>query len=166
MIYVEFSEYKTLYGDKAISRADFERLSWDACRKLDVMTSGIDNVKKLKVAFPADEDNAETVKRCVCKLIDTMSQIEKAADTINQGRGYIETANGLQGKVVSSVSAGNESVSYSAGGKNETVIDKAVADKVAQDKLYTDIIIEYLSGVTDANGVNLLYMGRYPYRIE
>lgn len=166
MAYVEFSEYKTLYGDKAIPEADFNRLSWDACRKLDTMTSGIDNVKKLKVAFPIDEDDAEAVKRCICKLIDTMSQIENATDVIDQGRGYIETANGLQGKVVSSVSAGNESVSYSAGGKNETIIDKALADKSVQEKLYRDIVTECLSGVADANGVNLLYMGRYPYRVE
>ena len=166
MTYIDYEYYKTLYDDKAIPEADFKRLSWDACRKVDVMTSGVDNVKKLKVAFPTDEDDAEAVKRCVCKLIDTMSQIENAVDTINQGRGYIETANGLQGRVVSSVSAGNESVSYSAGGKNETIIDKALADKSVQEKLYRDIVTECLSGVADANGVNLLYMGRYPYRVE
>lgn len=166
MAYIDYEYYKTLYDDKAIPEIDFNRLSWDACRKLDVLTSGIDNVKKLKIAFPTDEDDAEAVKRCICKLIDTMSQIEKAADVIIQGRGYIETANGLQGKVVSSVSAGNESISYSAGGKNETVIDKALVDKSVQEKLYIDIVTECLSGVADANGVNLLYMGRYPYRIE
>lgn len=166
MEYVDYGYYQALYGNKAIPDADFNRLSWEACRKLDVMTSGVDNVKKLKAAFPVNEDDAEAVRRCICKLIDAMSQIEKTADAINQGRGYVETVNGLQGKIVSSVSAGNESVSYSAGGRNETVIDKAIADKAAQDKLYADIITECLSGATDANGVNLLYMGRYPYRVE
>ena len=46
-----------------------------------------------------------------------------------------------------------------------TAIDKALSDKAAEAQLYTDTIREYLSGVSDANGVNLLFMGRYPYRI-
>jgi len=43
-----------------------------------------------------------------------------------------------------------------------TLIDKCLADKEAQKQLYDDKIRDYLSGITDANGVNLLYMGIYP----
>ena len=43
-----------------------------------------------------------------------------------------------------------------------TLIDKCLADKEAQKQLYSDTIRDYLSGVADANGVSLLYMGMYP----
>lgn len=161
MLYTDKTFYTAIYGE--IDDAAFKRLCWAACRKLDTATTGVDSFKKLRNAFPVDADDAETVKRCVCELIHLMWQIETAEQTANQGRGYIETANGLQGKVVSSVSAGNESISYATGSAGSaTLIDKALVDKAIRDKLFADTITECLSGVTDANGVNLLYMGPYP----
>ena len=67
-------------------------------------------------------------------------------------------------KQVASKSAGNESISYVTSGSSgtATLIDKCLADKEAQKQLYDDKIRNYLSGITDANGVNLLYMGIYP----
>lgn len=170
MGYVNYGYYKSLYGDKAIPEADFNRLAWNAGRKLDIATTGIDNVRKLAVAFPTNDYSAEAVKRCAVALIDTMHRIEQAEETARSAQGYITRDDGsLQGKVVSSVSAGNESISYSVSGGNSssaTLIDKALSDKTVQEQLYKDTIAEYLSGVADANGVNLLYMGRYPYRVE
>lgn len=160
-MYITIDEYSAIYD--AMDGKVFDRLAFDACRMVDIHTTGIDNVKKLKIAFPTDEDDAQSVKRCICKLVYTMSQIEDTEKAANQGKGYTETENGIRGKVITSVSAGNESISYSAGGGSSvTLIDKALADKSVQDKLFSDTIREYLSGVTDANGVNLLYMGRYP----
>lgn len=168
-MYVDYEYYKSIYGDKAIPEADFNRLSWDACRKLDVATTGIDNVRKLKAAFPTDEDDAESVKRCVCELVSIAYKLEQAEQTAQNAKGYITREDGsLQGKVVSSVSAGNESISYSVSGgsgSSATMIDKALSDKAVQEQLYRNIITEYLSGVADANGVNLLYAGRYPHEL-
>lgn len=162
-MYITFDDFCAIYCP--IDERDFNRLAFDACRLVDARTTGIDNVKKLKIAFPTDEDDAQAVKRCICKLIYTMAQIEEAEKAVNQGKGYTETENGIRGKVITSVSAGNETISYSAGGSSSTtLIDKALADKTVQDKLFSDTIREYLSGVTDANGVNLLYMGSYPRR--
>lgn len=169
MAYISYEYYKSLYGDKAIPEADFNRLSWDACRKLDVATTGIDNVKKLKVAFPVDEDDAETVRRCACKLIEIASEIAAAEERIKSLHGLVEREDGtVTSKLVSSISAGTESISYATGGTSggSTLIDSVLADKGAQEQLYRDTISEYLSGVADANGVNLLYMGKYPYRLE
>ncbi len=165
MAYIDKAFYISVYGsvDSAMDDLTFNRLCWDACRKLDVATTGVDGWKKLKRSPPADADDLEAVKRCASQLIHLMWQIETAERIANQGRGYTETANGLQGKVVSSVSAGNESVSYATSSTGvATLIDKALTDKVAREKLFADTITEYLSGVTDANGVNLLYMGPYP----
>lgn len=170
MTYIDYEYYKSIYGDKAIPESDFNRLSWEAGRKLDIATTGIDNVKKLKAAFPVDEDDAETVRRCACKLIEIAASIEQAEETARRAQGYITREDGtVISKQISSVSAGNESISYvTSGGSSSgaTLIDKALSDKDVQERLYRDTITEYLSGVADANGVNLLFMGAYPCRLE
>lgn len=163
MTYIDIAYYSDLYG--AIDTADFNRLSWDACRKLDHHTTGIDNVRKLSVAFPTEEYAAESVRRCCAKLLNLIHQIEQAEKTACQANGYTATENGLRGNVISSVSAGNESISYAANNSTATEIDKAVSDSAAREKLFADVINTYLSGVSDSNGVNLLYMGRYPRRL-
>ena len=169
MAYVNYEYYKSLYETPAISETEFNRYAFDACRKIDIATTGVDNIKKLKVAFPVDEDDAEAVKRCVVAVIDLMDLIKKAEDAASSAKGYIERADGtIQGKVITSVTAGNESISFSSAGSSgsATLIDKALADKSVQRQMYKDIITEYLSGVSDANGVNLLYMGKYPYLVR
>ena len=164
MAYVDYDYYKSLYGDKAIPETDFNRLSWDACRKLDAATTGIGNVRKLQVAFPTDEYSAEAVRRCACELVRIAYELEQAEERAKAAQGYITREDGtVMSKQVASVSAGTESVSYVTGSstKGSTLIDTVLTDKVAQEQLYKDTINEYLSGVEDANGVNLLCMGRY-----
>ncbi len=158
MAYVDFSYCTTLYCD--IPAVTFNRLVWDAERKVDNATTGVDGVKKLRVSFPTDEDDAENVKRCICKLIHLMYQVE----TAEQAASRVSTENGLRGGIVSSVSAGNESISYATSGA--TMVEKAVSDRSVLEKELRDTIREYLSGVTDANGVNLLYMGAYPVEVK
>ncbi len=159
-MYIQYEEYTDLYD--SIDQKLFNRLLYDACRYIDRLTTGIDGVKKLKVAFPVDEDSAKSVKHCAAKIVNVLLQIQEAEKSASMGRGYIQTENGLQGKVISSVAAGNESVSFSSGGNQKIAIDAAVSDLSARDNLIFSTIREYLSGMTDANGVNLLYMGVYP----
>lgn len=168
MAYVDYEYYKTLYGEeKAIPETDFNRLLWDAEREIDKATSGVDNVRKLKVAFPTNEEDAEAVKRCVCALVEFLKQIEDTERNANSLGQYAERADGsLQGKVVSSVSAGNESISYAVGKSADTAISNAIKDLHSKDMAVYQFITSKLSGVSDANGVNLLFGGRYPYRVE
>lgn len=174
MGYVDYEYYKSLYGNKAIPEADFNRLSWDACQKLNVATTGIDNVRKLKVAFPVDEDDAETVKRCACKLIEKLYEIKQEEDSAKNSHGYITREDGtIMGKIVTSLSAGNESMSMSSGSADEkTSAWKAAHDPAEKEKQLNEIISGgngfsgMLSGVTDANGVNLLFTGPYPCKFE
>ena len=167
MAYVDFGYYKTIYGEKAVTEADFNRLSWYAEREIDKATSGVDNVRKLKVAFPTNEEDAEAVKRCVCALVDFLNQMETAERNANSVGQYTERADGsLQGKVVSSVSAGNESISYAVGKSADTAISNAIKDLQSKEVAIHQLIASRLSGVSDANGVNLLFGGRYPYRVE
>ena len=162
MGYVTYDYYKSIYGEDSMPETDFNRLSWEACRKVDTLT-----LNKLKFAFPTNEDDAEAVRRCVCKLIEIAGQIEAANKRVTEGQGYITDESGaLRGKVVSSVSSGSESISYTAKAEGgSTLIDAVLSDKAAQERLYRDTVREYLSLVPDSNGVNLLYAGiPYPRR--
>ena len=69
MAYIDYEYYSSLYGEKGISETDFNRLLWDAEREVDKATSGVDGIKKLKIAFPTTEYDVEAVKRCVSELV-------------------------------------------------------------------------------------------------
>lgn len=157
-MYITYDQYVKLYRPVE----NFELLQFEACRYLDKYTTGIDGVKKLKIAFPTDEDSAASVRHCAAKIICILSQIQAVENSALAARGYEKTESGLKGKIVSSVSAGNESISYSDSGMQKTIIDAAAIDASVKNKLIGDTVREYLSGITDANGVNLLYAGRYP----
>lgn len=162
--YIDHSFYTSIYGD--IPEADFNRLLWDSQRRLDNETTGIDGYRKLQEAFPTNEYDNESVKRCLCKLVDTAKQIEEAEESARNARGYVQRTDGsYQSKIVASASAGNESISYASGSSSATItaIDTALANFSEREKLYHNIIVESLMGIKDANGINLLYMGRYPH---
>ena len=167
MAYVDYEYYKTLYGEKALAEADFKRLLWDAEREIDKTTSGVDGVRKLQVAFPTSDYDAEAVKRCAVELVNFLYKLEEAENNANSVGRYTERADGsLQGKVVSSVSAGNESISYAVGKTSDTAISTAIKSVKDRELTVYAFIASRLSSVSDANGVNLLFGGRYPYRVE
>ena len=156
MAYITLPEYTAIYG--AIDSQDFSRLSWEASRLMDIHTTGVDGFKKLSEAIPTDADDLECVTRCCAALIHLMSEIENAEQSVT---GYTVRADGtVVSKAVSSISSGSESITFANGAT--TALGAAVGDSAAREKMYADTIKKYLSGVTDANGVNLLYMGAYP----
>lgn len=164
-MYVDYEYYYALYDESAALEPTFNRLAWDACRKLDIATTGHDGIQKLKLAYPTDEYAIEHVKRCACALVQNAYELETAEANARTAQGYTHREDGsLQGRVVSSVSAGNESISYAtaANASNATLTDKAMASLSVREQVERDIITRYLSGVTDVNGVSLLYMGVYP----
>lgn len=161
-MYITLEEYTQIYD--AIDEKSFNRLCFDACRVMDIHTTGIDNIKKLKLFFPTAEDDAHAVKHCAAKLVNLLYQIQEAETAASMGRGYTETEQGLQRRIISRVEAGNEAISYSETKSANTSIDAAVEDKTVCNKLMAETIWEYLSGVQDDNGVNLLFMGKYPRR--
>lgn len=166
MAYVDYEYYKSLYREKAIPETEFTRLLWDAEREIDKATSGVDGVKKLRVAFPTSNYDAEVVKRCVVELVNFLYKLEEAENNANSVGQYTERADGsLQGKVVSSVSAGNESISYAVGKSAETAISNATKSLQDKDMTVYAFITSRLYGTSDANGVNLLFGGRYPCRM-
>lgn len=163
MGYVTYDYYKSIYGEDSMSETDFNRLSWEACRRVDTLT-----LNKLKFAFPTNEDDIEAVRRCICKLIEIAGQIEAANKRVSEGQGYVldEATGAMRGKTITSKTSGSESLSFSAKAEgSSTLIDAVLSDKAAQERLYRDTVREYLSLVPDSNGVNLLYAGiPYPRR--
>lgn len=157
-MYINFDQYVKLYG----TVENFELLQFEASRYLDKYTTGVDGVKKLKEAFPTDEYSAAAVRFCAAKIVNILSQIQTAENSAISAKGYEKTNAGIKGKVIASMSAGNESVSYTDSGSQQTAIDAAVMDVSAKEKLIAQTIRSYLSGISDANGVNLLYAGGYP----
>lgn len=166
MAYVDYEYYKSLYGEENISEIDFNRVLWNAEREVDKATTGIDGVKKLKVAFPLDDDG-EIVKRCIVELVNFLYKLEEAEKNANSLYQLTERNDGtMQGKVISSVSAGNESISFAVGKSSDTALGNAVKGFQSREEIIYQLIRSYLSGVSDANGVNLLFAGKYPYKVE
>lgn len=144
-----YADYALLYGENQEVEKAFARYSWEAERVVNDMTTGVDGICKLKVAFPTAEYDVECVKRAMAAVIDKMAQVDSMSRKL------------ASGGVVKSRSAGNESISYETGGEIAT----AAASQSEQRRLYSSVIEQYLRDVADANGVNLLYRGLYPYKV-
>ena len=155
-MYITYDEYVQYYDP--IDEKAFNRNCRDACGLLNLYTTGIANFRKLEKAFPENENDAEAVRLCAAKLTNTLYLIEQVQAT----SGHVVTEHGAHGKVISSISSGNESISYATNAG--TSIDKAASDRAAKAALVNEIITGGLSGINDKNGVPLLYMGPYPRR--
>lgn len=154
-MYADIEYYNSLYDE--IDAQTYNRHGWHAAKLLDKYTTGVDGVRKLQKAFPSDLDAQEAVKRCECALVNLLLQIEQAEKA---GAASTRADGTVVSGAVSSVSSGAESISYAAG---NTAINAAAADNSARERLISSTVREYLSAEKDANGVNLLYMGVYPY---
>lgn len=150
MAFVDYEFYKNLYGTSAVASSDFGRIAWMAEKAACDATTGVDGICKLTEAFPENERDAEAVKRCICALVDLMAQVEKA------------NADAAGGKVVASMHAGNESVTYAVNGGT---VGAVLSSKASQDLLYRQTVDSYLRGTKDKNGVNMLFKGVYPFVI-
>lgn len=160
-MYVTYSDYLSLYGEK-ITEETFNILAFDACKVADKVTAGVDGIRKLKVAFPTDEDDAETVKRAICGVIDLMAEVSNMEKKLQATGDYsVDIDGNIRYKVIDSVSDGSESIHYAVG-TGSTLASTLVADYNARKAIYLDIMKEALRGARDDNGVNLLFAGMYP----
>lgn len=153
-MYLTYQEYTAVAGVE-MTTADFSRYEFDAELIVDRYTTGIDNVKKLRIAFPTDPVDAMAVKRCICALVDALCRFERA------DLSSVSINGTATGGVVASVSSGSESISY-ATGADVSALAGAVKTLAGRDEYLGAVVRKYLSGRTDANGVNLLFGGVYP----
>lgn len=162
-MYTDFEYYKTTYGGKILkSDGDFNHFARKAERRLDVITA-----MKLQFAFPVKEKDVEAVKDCLCELSEFLYQVDTYQNAAMESVGVVAQSDGtVKGKVVSSITSGSESISYSAGGSASTSVMEAAKDKKVLDTIIYGMVQDGLSGVPDANGVNLLFAGAYPRKRE
>lgn len=144
MAYADYEFYKNKYFGDTIAEDDFPKWIEKASRQMDVFT-----FRRLLSAYPTDEYTDRQIKLCVCELAEKMMETDKylkASALTEQGHS----------SVVKSVSAGSESITYATG---ETVYASVVKDNRSRQAFYRVTLTEYLNGLTDANGVCLLYAG-------
>ena len=143
---MDWAQYAALYPDGP-DEGGFERLAWEARRVMERAVTGPDGVCKLTAAPPKESAAVQAVERCQAALVHLLWQQEQAD-------GYARRADGsVAGRVVTAVTAGSESVSYAAPAAASEQQRQAALDRTVE---------RYLAGAADANGVNLLYAGRYP----
>lgn len=161
--YADLTYYASLYADN-LPTGTFNRLAFDACRLMDNLTTGVDGYIKLRNAFPEDEYNAETVKRAMCAIVHAMYGVEQAEAAANSAMGFVTRDDGtVTSKLVSSMSSGSESISFANAYQSvQTAQGEAVRNATVREQYYRRIALDALRTAHDANGVNLLYMGRYP----
>ena len=163
-MYITYEDYAGIYGEAAITEADFKRLGFRAQRVLDDLTTGVDGVRKLAVAMPTEEYAKECVVRCLGELIHLSAQVEAARNAgapVKQANGTVATSG-----AVTSVSSGAESMTFASGTAVSSAIREAAGSVEAERQLYTSTIRNYLGGIDDANGVRLLFGGRYPVALR
>ena len=157
-MYADEAYYTTEYGGKMVPSADFGRLARRAGRIMDSVT-----LNKLRFAFPVEEYDVTAVKDCMCELVEFLYQIEQYNASAMQSVGVAAQSDGtVKGKVISSISSGSESVSYSVGGNIGTSVSEAAKSEEKLMQSASTMIRTALSGVYDANGVPMLYAG-IPY---
>lgn len=133
MGYTAFEFYRDSYYGDSIEESLFPKWEDRASMKLDQLTYGNIN----------DETQAEfdeRIQKATCALADLLYKIDFKTNH----------ANDAQAGNVKSMSSGGQSISF---GSNETLVDKVLNDKTAQNRLCYDTVCEYLSGT------GLLYAG-------
>lgn len=144
MAYADYEFYKNEYFGDTIAESDFPKWADRASRQIDVFT-----FRRLLSAYPPDEYTDKQIKLCMCELAEKMMETDKylKASALNE-EGHATA--------VKSVSAGSESITYATG---ETVYASAIKDERSRTAFYRVTLTEYLNGLTDANGICLLYAG-------
>jgi len=128
--YTTYDFYSKKYYGNSIGESLFPKWNDRASTKLDQLTFGNINEDTVK-------EYDKQIQKATCALADLLYQIDY-------------NANDEAGANVKSMSSGGRSISF---GSNETLVDKVIGDKAAQNRLCYDTACEYMAGT------GLLYAG-------
>ena len=163
MAYTDFEFYATTYHGNVVPEADFPRIADRASDFVDVIT-----FDRLVDGLPSDERAATKVQKAVCAVSDKLYELElaeKQANAAAQAGSSSGTSGGATSGIISSRSAGSESISYASlsdtasGAKNWSAVYQAAGDETLTNNLLYSAAKLYLTGVKDDKGVLLLYAG-------
>lgn len=164
MAYADYEFYTTSYFGSVVPEADFPRLAERASDFVDTMT-----FDRLVGGLPENERSQKRIKKAVCSLAELMYQIELAEkNATNAAVSGTSTAIGSGGSttgVVTSVSSGNESISYAtpqqigASAKEWSAVYAAAGDVQKTNDLLLKTALPLLMGVRTDDGIPVLYAG-------
>ena len=163
MAYTDFEFYATIYHGNVVPEADFPRIADRASDFLDVIT-----FDRLADGLPSDERAATKVQKAVCAVAEKLYELEladKQALSAAAGGTSSSGSDGATSGVITSRSAGSESISYASpsemanGAKTWSAIYQAAGDETLTNNLLYSAARLYLTGVRDDKGVLLLYAG-------
>lgn len=163
MAYTTFTFYENTYHGNVVPAEDFDRIADRASDFLDVIT-----FDRLADGLPSDERAATKVQKAVCAVCDKLYQLEladKQALSAAAGGTSSGGSGGATSGVITSKSAGSESISYASpsemanGAKTWSAVYQAAGDEQATNKLLYDTAKVYLMGVRNNDGEFLLFAG-------
>lgn len=151
MAYSTFTFYEQIYHGNVVPAEDFDRIADRASDFLDMIT-----FDRLVDGLPDNERAKTKVQKAVCAVCDKLYQIEladKQALSAAAGGTSSGGAGGVTSGVITSKSAGSESVSYASpsemanGAKAWSAVYQAAGDAQETNKLLADAAMLYLAGV-------------------
>ena len=163
MAYTDFTFYENTYHGNVVPADDFERIADRASDFLDVIT-----FDRLVDGLPSDERAATKVQKAVCAVADEMYKLEladKQALSAATGGTSSSGSGGTTSGVITSRSAGSESISYASpsemanGAKTWSAVYQAAGNPQETNKILESAARLYLTGVRDDKGGLLLYAG-------
>lgn len=146
--------YVEEYFGNEIPLDDINKYLSRASDELDTLTYG-----RLIKAYPTEHIYDEKVQKAVCAVAECLYKIEEQRKAV---AARIDTDGKYTGPI-SSIKAGEESVSYTSVNSSSSVYSAAAASKEVQNQLIAETATRYIANVPDANGINLLYAGGEAY---
>lgn len=146
--------YVEEYFGNEIPLDDINKYLSRASDELDTLTYG-----RLIKAYPTEQIYDEKVQKAVCAVAECLYKIEEQRKAVAS---RIDTDGKYTGPI-SSIKAGEESVSYTSVNSSSSVYSAAAASKEAQNQLIAETAARYIANVPDAYGINLLYAGGEAY---
>lgn len=163
MAYADYKFYTESFGN-VVPETDFPRLAERASDFIDIMT-----FDRLADGLPANERSQKRIKKAACSLAELMYQIElaekNATNAATSGTSTTIGSGGSTTGIVTSVSSGNESISYAtpqqkaSGAKEWSAAYVAAGDVQKTNDLLLKTALPLLMGVRTDDGIPILYAG-------
>lgn len=143
-MYTNYDFYTNKYFGAVISEYDFPKYEDRAENKLYQLTMG-----RIDKVMMGDYESrlSSLIQKAICDIAEKMYDIDKANELYRQSQGVV-TENGVtHGANVKSISAGSESITYSAQSDSVNSIQALVnMDKYALERVYFESARDYLGG--------------------
>lgn len=163
MAYASSEFYTSVYMGSAIPENNFPKYAEQASDFIDIMT-----FDRLEDDFPENEKHANRIRKAVCAMAEKLYQIDLAQQQAiagASGSSTTTTESGTTTGIITSKSAGNESISYAtpqqmgASAKEWSAVFSAAGDSSKTNDILLKTALPYLMGIRTSDGIPILYAG-------